>query len=254
MRKQYANPPIAEAICDLTFAGTSKWSDSVIPGKFHDLVKNVYDGETQEQQQFQTQVKVGPKGEIHTVSPSTSQSRTLIFNSSKTLLAAIRPNGLGTHSLKPYCGWDKFRERIVADSDAYTQLTETNQINRIGLRYINKILLPGTTVELSDYFAIAPKAQSLKDWPISQFVFKTVSAVDIGERRKCTVSVTLADPRSMGMPNEDNFVVLDIDVVTGSEKQMIEIAERMNIIDSMKALQREAFESAILDLCRETFK
>ncbi len=248
---KYSNPPIVEAICDFGLADRGKWN-STVPGKFHDRVKDFYNGSVEEQHQLQAQVKVSPAGELQIGSPP-SGTRTLMYRADRSMLAAVRPNGFGVHCLRPYCGWDKFRTRIDSDSEMYFDIIGSPALERIGLRYINSIILPKLP-DLTDYFTIAPQRSSLQNQPVHQFLFRTTSRVDIEDKRTCLVNTTLGDPLSYGTNFGGPAVVLDIDIVLNAGTQPIPPAQRMTIVDAMKTLQRNAFEGAIKQPCRELFQ
>ena len=42
-------------------------------------------------------------------------------------------------------GWEEFAPRIAAALEAYRKVVEPNGINRVGVRYINQIAMPGLT-------------------------------------------------------------------------------------------------------------
>lgn len=55
-RRQYNNPPIVEALCEIRFSPGQDW-DLTIPGHFHEKIKTTYPGKPSNKDVFQAGLK-----------------------------------------------------------------------------------------------------------------------------------------------------------------------------------------------------
>ncbi len=132
----YANPTIAEALCELHFAlpegGAFKqqWY-----GDFFTRAKDEYPiMEPQEVTEFIA--AFGPEG----ITQSKQQRLRMIYrNSGRRDLIQLSENVLTVNVLPKYDGWVAFKNRIKIAWDLFQNTASPVGVNRIGLRYINRI-------------------------------------------------------------------------------------------------------------------
>jgi len=153
------------------------------------------------------------------------------------------------HVIGDYCGWEEFRRRISNAVDAFIAATGATSVERIGVRYINRIVLDVGTFPLSKYFTSPPSA------PVGEFVgIKTffqrleVEFADSPSTLICTFGTAEeSDPTKVA-------IVLDLDVVrTWTNEEPLTIAELSQAVEYLRALERDAFESLITDDLRKRF-
>ena len=255
MSTQYKKPPIEEAICDLAFAPSKKWS-STAHGLFYNKVKDRYPDDTDEQEGIEALVQVGPNGVI---SPQTKSlgRRVLLNNNSEGKRASIRENGLGTHSLKPYCGWDSFRSDILENIKVYSEIMNPVGVQRIGVRYINRIVLDSDqtgAAKLGDYFTVHPTSIQLPEGHqtyLSGFILRKNSIVSI-DNEDFVIATSFVDGKSAG--HTDNMsVILDIDVYKIWDTEPLAMGLVEKYIDLLRQIERDSFESLITPHAREVF-
>ena len=68
----------------------------------------------------------------------------------------IRNNGLTFSRLPPYTNWEQLRSSAQEYWAWFTSFREIANISRLGVRYINRIVLPFPIDDLSDYFTAPP--------------------------------------------------------------------------------------------------
>jgi uncharacterized protein (TIGR04255 family) len=68
----------------------------------------------------------------------------------------LRPDGLFVSKLAPYCSWDDLFERFKRDFLVLSSLFDSNGVNRIACRYINRIDVPldGKIARNEDYLSV----------------------------------------------------------------------------------------------------
>ena len=134
MSKQYANPPIIEAVCEFRFTPDTPW-DLTVPGLVYEKIKDKFPQKEQRTVQ-EIEIKQTPQGiqqEVRTF------DRVLFLENTRKMLVQLGPRVLAVNSLKPYPGWEKFEVAIREAFEALTTIVEVKGLQRIGLRYINQI-------------------------------------------------------------------------------------------------------------------
>jgi uncharacterized protein (TIGR04255 family) len=148
----YRNAPLAEAVCEFRFLPGEPW-DITFFGLLYEKVKPEY-----EIREKVTQIQSGG-------SPGPAGTFSMVFGSQETLRVSrpdrssfiqVSPNILSVHHVPPYPGWAGFVRLIRFAFDAYIETAKPKAFERIGLRCINHIRIPGASVELADYFDFYP--------------------------------------------------------------------------------------------------
>lgn len=151
MNEKYTKSPIIEAICEFRFANTENW-DATIPGLLYHEIKGAFP--KKEKRLIQEWVIdpnfADPRNSQHQIK-TTEQSIFKSENSQNSIL--VSPSSLAISKLKPYDGWENFREDIDKVYTTFSQIYEFKQIDRIGLRYINIFDIPSED-EYEKYFHI----------------------------------------------------------------------------------------------------
>jgi uncharacterized protein (TIGR04255 family) len=151
MGRKYRNPPIVEALCEFRFEPGAPW-DMAIPGLVYERIRDVFPKRRQAKI-FEVAVGAGPEGIEQQVIPA---DRIQFLREDEKALVQVGPNLLAVNHLKPYPTWQEFLPLIRQGFDAYLAAANPKGIQRIGLRYINRIEIAGERVELADYLEFRP--------------------------------------------------------------------------------------------------
>ena len=141
-RRRYKNPPIEEAVCDFQFAPRSDW-DPTLPGLLYEKLRGTYNEKPRQQQFVEAQVQ----GTIAEGNPSVSlkqrfgNPRVQLLAEKGTRIIGIGTDQLSVHMLRPYTKWEEFQPRIMQALDAYREVASPEGVTRLGLRYINRIVI-----------------------------------------------------------------------------------------------------------------
>jgi uncharacterized protein (TIGR04255 family) len=150
MVKIIKNSPIVEAVCELRFKDAT--DDLTIFGKLHDKLKGIYPNK---KRSMLREIKFASTEGKTTAIPIETDLQQFI-NNEGTSLIQIGKNILTINELTPYSSWVNFYERITQVYNTYSEITGLNQVERIGLRYINKIEFVDEFIKLGDYFKLRP--------------------------------------------------------------------------------------------------
>jgi len=153
VRKEYESSPIIEALVEVHFSQTT--TDFTVWANFNNRLKKSYPI-VEELFIPKTELRITQdrKSGEGRISP---EKLLRFYKKDKTQLVQANKDFVSVNKLKPYSGYEKFiadAERVLKN---YIDLTSPKLINRIGMRYINQIIIPETSVELSAYFRFMPQ-------------------------------------------------------------------------------------------------
>lgn len=243
IRKKYANPPIAEAVCEFRLPQDSKW-DLTTPGLFYERTRATYP-----KKNSRLLREVAFKDSREGIQQQIRQSEQIRYltNDEKAFIQ-IGTCVLSIHCLKPYPTWEDFKPRI---EDAYITLNNivpVQTLQRIGLRYINRIEIPKQSVSLESYFGFRPYRNEKLPNKLGEFIVGCSFPFSNG-RDSCKVQLTnlVADK-----PDTSAFL-LDLDYFLNIP---IKVSECIPIdwIENAHQKIEEIFEGCITDQLREIFK
>lgn len=255
-RRQYKNPPIEEALCEFQFVAGEDW-DLTIPGKLHAELDD-YIGKPRQQNVMEFGVEA-----VEDRPPSLHYGeglgRVQLLTGQGTRIVGVGPDVLSVHMLKPYQdpsirsqqnGWVEFRRRIEEALEAYWKVASPRGVQKIGVRYINKITLPTRTPVFEDYLRCAlPTVSGLPD-EIKGFLGSTEYVYNDG------VLLNLIVARGATGISDDllvsSEVFLDLDVVWASESVILQ-SDALQKVENLRDRERKAFEAIITDKSRKLF-
>ena len=250
-RRRYRNPPIEEALCEFRFKPSREW-DLTIPGKLHTKLGSDYTGKPRQQRVVDVGFEM-KHGDVSGLRNRDELARVQLVTENERRIVGVGPDVLSVHMLRPYQdvtdplhgGWQEFRSRIENALNAYWTVANPEGINRIGIRYINKIVFDRTRVPLGDYLkCILPTVPGLPQ-TVNGFVSRSEFSYDDGVRLILSQGTTL-DPA-----NAFAFVI-DLDVIWGSV-ELLSAKSSMIHLDDLRDRERVAFEAIITDEARILF-
>lgn len=250
-RRRYRNPPIEEALCEFRFGPSREW-DLTIPGKLHTQLGSDYSGRPRQQRVVDVGFEV-KKGDLSGLRSRDELARVQLVTENERRIVGVGPDVLSVHMLRPYqdtknhrCGgWEEFRARIEDALSAYWTVANPEGVNRIGIRYINKIVFDQKRVPLGDYLTcILPTVPGLPQ-TINGFFSRSEFSYD-DEVRLILSQGTTHDPES------PFAFVVDLDVIWESD-ELLSAHNTMIRLDDFRNRERSAFEAIITDEARKLF-
>ena len=243
MRNVYKNAPIEEALCEFRFSG-AEW-DLTIPGRLRDRLPD-YPGKPRQQNVFQATLGMSGPGSQPAFEMAQSYGKVQLPSADGKRLVAVGENVLSVHILRPYSRWELFRPKIEEALTAYLGLLAAKPtISRVGVRYINKVVIPKSDVRPSEYFRCSNGTIEGIDARPTSFVSRNEYSYDADTKLISTYATIDAAAGSSGY-------LLDLDVIwEGREAR--DPAGIMTVVDGLRDRERSAFEAAILDPLRDLF-
>ncbi len=179
------------------------------------------------------------------VEPAT---RTQFLREDGTAMIQVGTNLLAVNHLRPYPGWQAFTPLIEQGYRAYLEVAQPKSIHRIGLRYINRIELPGPRVEMEEHFEFYPFLGSRLPQDYGDFIIGIQTAFN-GLRDGLRLQLAGAQHET---PDRVPFV-LDIDYFL-AEPEAVNLDQAVEWVNDAHGRVEEIFEGCISDKLRELFQ
>lgn len=237
--RQYKNPPIEEALCEFIFTPTEEWN-LTLPGKLQMAIKDEYSGSPR-QVNIQKFVPRAPN-----TMGLENDFRVQFPTSDATRFVTIGKDSVVINVLKPYEGWTLFKPRIMRALEAYERIANLQSVVRIGVRYINKIIIPSIGTDPALYFNLTSTKEKGLNAKLASFTWRSEYLAD----DQTKLMITHAGIAPSG-PDRTEFI-LDIDTVF--DQGRLEGLDRiMEAVEKLHTTEGCAFESIITDEARKLF-
>lgn len=156
-KRKYKNPPIVEALCEIFFNG-SQW-DSTIPGLFFEKIRDTY---PKKRELEQIGVEVSISKDIQGSKVMRGGRRIQFLKEDGSQLVQIERDLLVVNQLRPYPRFEDWKPIIGKMLNFYYEIAHPEGVRQIGIKYINRIVIPKSTFKMEDYFYLYPQVpQSL---------------------------------------------------------------------------------------------
>jgi len=243
MDRKYATPPIVEAVCEFKLTSDTRW-DLTVPGLLYERMKGSFPQKEQRMIQ-ELELMQGPEGLQQQIRTS---ERLLFFTEDRKMLAQVGPRLLVVNALKPYPHWEGFKPRIEMAWKSLQETIEIRGLERIGLRYINRIESPAQSVELGDYFEFYPfVGKRLPQQMLSFLAGVEFSYAD--DRDRCRVKLTpIPDSGTEGK----TAFILDLDYFLARSRG-VAVADALAWVEEAHSRVEKVFEGCITDKLRNMF-
>ena len=171
--RQYKNPPIEEALCEFTFKPLVEGQqfDLTLPGRLRVEPKMAeYSGQSRTQNIQTIATTVATAEQPSNVAIQNALFRIQLPTVDGKRMISIGANTLAINVLRPYEGWHNFRPRIERALEAFTKISGVSPVVRIGVRYINRIVIPATDVRPSSFLGSIPKESRVSESQLTNFM------------------------------------------------------------------------------------
>lgn len=244
MSKRYANPPIVEVSCEFQLSQDTPW-DLTIPGLMYEQIKKEF--QHREQRSF-SEIRINNEArEIQQQTNININKRILFFTNDKKMFVQVGTNFLSINCLAPYSSWDNFKSKIEKAFHALKEVVDIKGLQRIGLRYVNRIEIPGQSVKLEDFFEFRPFLGSMLPQNITSYIIGCAWPFSDG-RDMCRVQLTNAVPNKP----EDIASILDLDYFLARPQGILPNQVQEWVDDAHQQIE-SLFEGCIANRLREIF-
>ncbi len=242
MNRKYQNPPIVEALCEFQFEPCLPW-DLTVPGLVYEKVQNEFP-KKRLAKTFAIGVEIGPERVQQQL--LTTDRMQFLQEDEKTLIQ-IDQNLLVINRLKPYPTWEAFQPQVRTGFEAYRTVADPKGIQRMGLRYINQISLPGPPPKIEDYFEFRPFVGP--NLPQAFGAFAVAIQIPYEEARDV---LRLQLTRAVVEMSDTLSVTLDLNYEM-AQPDRVPLDDVFAWLDTAHRHVEAVFEASITERLRETF-
>lgn len=208
MAKTYKNPPLLEAVCEFRFVTEGNYSAEQITS-FYEMIKGSFPIQKKgkiNQIEFKIDAEKTPEENKGSISQDFYEFEQY-FSEDEKYSIQLDGGRISIHRIKPYQAWSQFLPLIQTVYGAYVDIFKPKELARVGVRYINEIVLPADGFSFSDYFTLAVSLSSLSD-NSRQSIF--LGSVFEQEESRDAIKVQFGD-KQLPDGTETKAFVLDLD-------------------------------------------
>ena len=158
-------------------------------------------------------------------------------------------NSFALSWLPPYERWDVFVEEAERYWERYRSVVGPTAVTRIGVRFVNRIVIPKRQIEIKDYLRVAVDVPAyLPQGIASYFLQVSVPLAEFGS--VATITSTIQPPSD---ETSGGALILDIDAWRETELDLSRQAEADKIpavLNELRVVKNYVFESCITDATR----
>lgn len=240
--------PIVEAVIDIRGRAQAHWDESTAKLQVEPKLPNY--AFLDSQREFETEVKVRPDQPPQQVVRDLGWKGVRFQSPDKLHIAQFNRNGFVFSRLEPYENWEQLYDENQRLWNMFKELAQPVEIQRIGLRYINRIKLPVGELRFEDYIQPAPESPRGLDLPFHGFMHHDTLAVP-GHPYAINVIRTIQPPQ--GASGSGVALILDIDVFTAQAFELDDTLLASRLLE-MRWLKNKVFFGSITEKARETFR
>ncbi len=246
------NPPIIEAVLDIDCDLPAGLNLAGLEADARKIFAEQYP-------KFRTQMLQETKIEQRPNEPPAASMRQALqalqlFTDDSLQLVQVRSNGFSfnrlANPLRPYTSLDEYLPEIRRTWELFLGLVKPLQIRKIGLRYVNRILLPaaGNRVQLDEFLKIGPHLPDEEGMIFAGFIHQH-SAVETATGNR--VNTVL-----MSQPKEDTKLplIFDIEALRNVQVEPTDWSAIEAIIASLRLLKNRVFADTLTERCLKLFQ
>lgn len=159
----------------------------------------------------------------------------------------ITKEGFTFSLINTYSGWEEFFGEAMRYWEIFLNKLAPISINRLGIRYVNKINIPKETDNLSDYFTTQASLGGITNKPTELFL----RAVIPHDKNICIV--TEATNQTLVVGDEQGFI-LDIDVFNEEPFNASEKQKLTEQLEELRAVKNDVFQKSLTSKTKDMFK
>ena len=242
MTRKYSNPPIIEAVCEFLIAPDIPW-DLTIHGLIYEKIQKEFPHKEQRLVQS-IELAQTPEGINQRVITS---ERSMFFTEDKRICVQVGSHLLVINCLRPYPTWEGFSPFIHRAFNTLLSLIDVKELEKISLRAVNRIDIPASSFELSDYFEFRPFLGSNLPKQILNFIMGC-SIAYADARDTCKIQLLNAVPQSA----DSSAFILDFDYFL-AKRRSVSSSQALEWVEDAHLRVDDLFEGCITDTMRKIF-
>ena len=240
----FPKPPIQEALIDLHVGFPHDYNVSHFE-EFHDLVRDRFP-DKQKKMAFEAKFQI-VESKLTSDSAPAKPLGYLFRSNKENKIVQARRDGFTFNKLKPYENWEAFKKEASELWNKYYEKYKPDKINRVALRYINKIEIPLPMKDFNDYILTVPAIPDGLPQSLSSYLLR-IEIPNPEINATAIITQTFDQP----MPNKLPFIFdIDVFIQTNFTDNNAEI---WNMFEKLRDFKNDIFSKNITEKTRELFK
>lgn len=247
----YSRPPVGEALIDIKIDPLSPENLPLLEALHAQLSEDYPTKKTRHRYTSTIAVEAG----AFVTTPAASGPLGYWFESADNRrIVQARLDGFTYNNIKPvttdqWAGWPAMRAEAKNAWDVYLNAVNPIAITQFAVRYINRIVIPLSPIELYDYFSVPPRVPP--DLPYQDMLdFSSSVTIDIPEHK--AIAVLRHAPAKEQSPGKVT-VMLDIAVIR-AHRTPVNDFPIWETLDQLRELKNKIFEASLLPKAKELFR
>jgi len=212
--------PIVEAVLDIRVVPSVPWDEAKLQNALKEKLSDYPKKETLRETKFQV-----PPGTATPVVEDSGCVGLKYHSTDNVHISQFNKGAFVFSRLKPYQDWGHFSQEALRLWTIYCELLKPIEIRRIGLRFINRLVIKQQAVELADYYKNPPSSIKDLNWPLAGYLHQDRVQVPESPYFTNVIKTVQNTPGEIGL-------LLDIDVFMQNhfnfnELRIIECMEEM---------------------------
>ena len=241
------NAPLVEAVIDIRARATTTFNEDSLRPKIETALTGYHFLNSHQELQHEIRVESGQAS-----SQVSFDWKGLRFQSDdKKHIAQFNRDGFVFSQLEPYQDWQQLHDEAIKLWPFYLELAQPLAIDRLGLRFINRLQLPIGEFQLEDYLKSAPQPPQGLDLPFTSFMHQDTLIVP---GKPYVINIVKAiQPPAVDEPSSV-ALILDIDVVATQGYELDKGAALSRHLIEMRWLKNKVFFGSLTDKALSSFK
>lgn len=246
--ERFKNSPIQEALLDIQV--------TLPPDVKLETLKKFGEGldarfpETQERISWKQGFQIAGAGETHAIQSSRSVDGYILVSKAEGKAVQARRDGFTFNKLRPYSNWETFSAEAKELWERYVALARPASVQRIVLRYLNRIALPLPVRDLRDYCLLFPDLPAALPQGMSEFFLRVTIPVPDAP---CVSSVTLTfDPPAPGTAVLN--LIFDNEAAYALGSLNIDTEAIWSKLAALRDLKNKVFDASLTEATKKLFR
>jgi uncharacterized protein (TIGR04255 family) len=167
---------------------------------------------------------------------------------SNARLFTARKDRFSYSKLQPYSEWETVRAEAARLWDRYKAAVKVHRITRIGVRYVNRLDLPGPSLELKDWLLTGPEVAPGMHQRLAGFAMELLLPQPDLQGTVATIR------QAVLKPTQANAVSVALDVDVHRSGKGIDIKDIWSEIEILHERENLIFECSITDRLRDRIR
>jgi uncharacterized protein (TIGR04255 family) len=246
--EQFNNPPIQEALLDIQVALPGDVTLDTLK-KFHAGLETRFP-EKKERISWQQGFQISGAGAPPTVSSSHSVDGYLFASKAEGKVVQARCDGFTFNKLRPYSNWETFNAEAKELWQRYVELAHPASVQRVVLRYLNRIALPLPLRDLREYCPLFPDLPPALPQGMSEFFLRV--ALPVADA-PCVSIVTLTfEPPTPGATVLN--LIFDNEAAYGFNSLNVDTEAIWSKLAELRDLKNKVFDASLTEKAKELFR